>query len=590
MIIIHNTSSTREIIIIIPNLSQRKREREMATVFPVGQSAPLYTFTTTVAVIVFMILAQVAGSVFPLYDFQSFATAKDSIESVGRLAKGPYRGPAWISFALVGTAIGILGWWLNDLNVAGTYWGFKVIWVTSSILISSIPILAEIPLRLWFKKSTIRSFMVSVNLDFRHVDKEVTETDSKASVEKYNGFLFAVHYACMATLFTMSFLCLYIFPGQTLTDDINRSVIVAVGAIIAAFLLGDAFFKAAFRENSKRIITAMVDNKRVQPLNLDDLQPKSPPQNYAGLAPVSFARSEGLGFARDIPVNMLAHHIENKLIRPDTKTTLGIKDYQIIQTSPTNAILLSSKDGNALLNAVPEGSLNFERHGMLGEVNTFGKPMVDASEATDPNIKKAKENEDEIQHTKYWMFRIFEDGPLLIPFENYVMGIGKGNGLWINTPQWLSIFLSLYFLAVEMQIWRNEGAGLIAAFITLVPCFVFSQIGHERQYMQLFWLNRLAGYFCILAQRKFPYQNQTNGYTSYYLMNSTLIYDNTTVWLFDSPPPTSANSILSVRFTTWLAFTYVALWASFSIVKFFLRTVPPKGNYSPLKEGEAKGT
>jgi hypothetical protein len=555
----------------------------MATVFPVGQSAPLYTFATTVAVVVFMIMAQIAGSVFPLYDFQSFAAVRDKIDSVGQIAKGPYRGPAWISFALVGTAIGILGWWLNDLNVAGTYWGFKVIWVTSSILISAIPILAEIPLRIWFKKSTIRSFMVSINLNFRHVDKEDPE-DSDASPKKYVDFLFFVHYACLTTLFTMSILCLYIFPGQTLTDDINRSVIVSVGAIIAAFVLGDAFFKAAFRNNSKSIIDSMVANKRAQLVDLAALQPKSPPENFAGLAPISFARSEGLGFARDVPANMLAHHIENKLIRPDTKTTFGIKDYQIIQTSATNALLTSSKDGNALMNVVPEGSLNFERHGMLGEINTFGKPLEDVAENTDTGIKKAKENEDVIQHTKYWMFRIFEDGPLIVPFENYVMGIGKGNGLWINTPQWLSIFMSLYFLAVEMQIWRNEGAGLIAAFITLVPCFVFSQIGHERQYMQLFWLNRLVGYFCILAQRLFPYQNQTNGYTSYYLMNSTLIYDNTTVWLFDSPAPTSANSILSVRFTTWLAFTYVALWAAFSIVKFFLRTVPPKGNTTPHQE------
>ena len=547
----------------------------MATVFPVGQSAPLYTIGSTITVIVMMMLAQLA-----------FVVRTGKTESVGTPNENPFKWAAWRTFAFVGLAYGFCIWWWVD--TAGP-WNFKVVWVTSSVVIASAPILAELPLYLKWDEEFFRVHLgagVYVDLDSA---KAIEAAKNRMKIT-YRGFLYAVHYISLSVLILMSILCLYIFPEQIYSssnpENIPRPVIVATGVAIFVVLMVDMGVKsfdqlkvadkplssqnnedsAGLTTFTAGLINTMVANKRAQVVDLKSLQVNTPPGKFANAAPISFARTQGLAYPRDAPENMLAHKIENQLIRPDQKTTLGIKDYQIIQTNPTQAIIVSSKDGDALMNVVPGGTLNFERHGFLGPVNHGDDENLNVG--TD-SIQKVMDKEGErvkdSPHTNRFFFRIFDHEPPILAFQNYVMGIGKGNGLWINTPGMLPMFLSLYFVAIELQIWRNEGAGLMAAFITLAPCFCFAYMGHERQYLQLFWLNRLLGYFVIVTQRSFPYENGT--YTSSYLMNSTVIgAGNTTIWVYNSTL-TSPNQVVAVQFTTWLAFAYVCLWIIFFVFK-----------------------
>jgi hypothetical protein len=547
----------------------------MATVFPIGQSAPLYTIGSTITVIVMMMLAQLA-----------FTVRTGKTESVGISAENPYKWAAWRTFAFVGLAYGFcIYWWVETPGP----WNFKIVWVTSSVVIASAPILAELPLymRSIFSEDFYRVHFV-VGTEMLKFDSAAVQAAMQArKYISYRGFLYALNYISLAVLILMSILCLYILPDQvyasTTYPNTPRAAILATGVAIFVVLMVDlgaksfTFMKVAPPLASSQdsgeasstategLINTMIANKRAQVVDLKSLQVNTPPGKFANAAPISFARTQGLAYPRDAPENMLAHKIENQLIRPDTKTTFGIKDYQIIQTNPAQAIIVSSKDGNNLMNVVPGGTLNFERHGFLGPVNKGDDENLNVGEK---EIQKVMDKEGEriekAPHTNRFFFRIFDHEPPILGFQNQVMGIGKGNGLWINTPGMLPMFLTLYFLAVEMQIWRNEGAGLIAAFITLAPCFCFAYMGHERQYLQLFWLNRLLGYFVIVTQRSFPYQNGT--YTSAYLMNSTLIGDNSTIWVHNSTL-VSPSQVVAVEFTTYLALAYVCLWIAFFVLK-----------------------
>lgn len=565
------------------------------TAFPVGQSAPLYTAATMMVVIVMMMVAQLSISHSAVFH-REVTKVEPSKTPAGFEARGPFRWAAVRTFAFVCLTYGFVIYFWTAINIENN---FKYAWVTASVVISSVPIMGELVYHAMYNEMIHRQGV----LLFRRLRGNKVMVDGvplppvmeikPVKVNEYVYFLYALNYFSLTTLIVMSILCLYLFPGsgiQVYADTLARSTLVAAGAIIILFLLGDVGFKSAKKyrtggledapTQTQGLINTMIANKRAQLIELDKLQFKATPESFANLPPLSFMRSAGLAYPRNIPTNMIAHQIENKLIRPDMNTKFDVNDYSIIQHNENQAILVSSKDGEAIMDLAPGGSLNYDRHGLLGPVVIDGgndkRPVV-----RDPPIDKGvqaiqdSEGDDKKLSTDRFIFRIFDDERPILFFENYVMGIGKGNGLFINTPGWLPLFMSLYFLAVEMQIWRNEGAGLMVAMITLAPCFVFAYIGHERQYLQLFWLNRMLGYFAIVVQRNIDYQN--NGYTSTYLMNSTIIGDNTTMWLFESPQVTSPEKVLSVRFTSYLVFTWVCVWALFSIFQFFMVALPERG-------------
>lgn len=532
--------------------------------FPEGLATPLYTWGSMCMVTMLMIIAQV--------DIMGLFGASKRLYmtvEVAQRQEGPYSRPALITLALVVVTWAIVGLWWTD---TASPWGFKVAWVTASVVISTPPILAVLPYYRWGDNGDMTHAVAWFGAG------RLESAGACFGIVTYSDFVFATNYVCLGTLLIMSMLCLFMFPAAgSQIDTLPRSALVATGAMIFVLLLGDLVVKRQrFSYLTKRakqalgiktatqgLIDNMVANKRAQVIELNAPQLKTPTANFASLPPLTFSRTQGVGFPRDDPVHMLVHQVENKMIRPDRTTTLGIKDYQIIQTNENQAIVVSSKDGNALMNFVPGAELNCERHGLLAPVNHFGEDTSFVEKTVEPEIKSLAKSEK--KYTDRFFFRIFDREQPVLFYENYVLGMSKGNGVFINTPGFLPIFLSAYFFAIEMQIWRSTGIGLMVSMITLAPCFVFAYIGHERSYLHLFWLNRMLGFFIIVVQRGFGYVSPS------FIMDSTVILDTTDPWLYSSA--TNADQITSVRITTWLAFSLVLLWILGATVKFCCVTV-----------------
>lgn len=527
----------------------------MSTSFPEGIQTPVYTWGSMCTVTFFMMITQI--------DFNRIGETMRGLYTkveITQDSKGPFKWPAIFAAGLLAVSWAIVGIWWGTLGYTST-WGFKATWVLASFVISTPPLLVVLPYHIFGEKAL--SAPVAL--------KKIAPSYLLARVEKmnYSYFVYAINYMCLFTFLIMTFLSLWLWgptgSGGGQIASTARIFLLATGVEILAILLGDLVFKGMYMRNNDRtagLIDTMVANKRARALDLSkaDLKPQQL-ANFASLPPLTFARTQGIGFARDDAAHVLAHQVETQMIRPDAKTTLGIKDYNIIQTNENKAIVVSSKDADALMNCVPAAELNFERHGLLAPVNHFSDKRQTAVDRTVEN-DILKLTEAEKNDTDKFFFRIFDNEPPVLFYENYVFGFSKGNGVYVNTPGFLPIFLTVYLLAFEMQLWRSTGIGLMVSMITLAPCFVAAYVGHERSYLHLFWLNSLTGIFIIVVQRGL-------GYTTNFIMSSAVIGDITTPWLYSSA--TNADQVVSVQFTTYFAFFIVNIWIIGSAVKLFVQ-------------------
>lgn len=561
----------------------------MSAVFYLGASTPLYTFTILACVIGFMILCRVDP-----YDLVARGVGKQIITPTLGGQPIAYATPTMIlCLTIMLSYASMIEWWAQG----GITYGYKVNWIISSMVISSIPLLAEV-IGNWFGLLPIALPQVTISTTdggkagvgiVKYADAPIYKSQA------YANALYAIYLIALTALLTMSIVCMTTFYGTgQVFANVAGQFVFASGIILFVFIMFDSFFKwkntspvvvpsavpsvdptykvggmpsvpvvgmmnVSGLTKTQELIAALEEKNDVQSITLSKLKLKENMESFKDLPSLSFARTGSLTFPRDVPENLFLHQMEREQLRPSNQKALDHKDFVAIQTNPDKVLLMSSQKARAFLEEVPGGQLNFPRTGILDNALTTG----------------------ELKGTRNGFFwRIFDDEPGVIVYPAGVLGFGPGNGVSVNIPACVAWFLSIYFLAADIQIFRDSGYGLVFSMLVNLPAFCFYLVEHEQSYIPNMFLNRMVACAIVVVARTINLGNTS------YLMTQEVLYNTTTPWMQDTSIDTAGElgAIITVSFTSYLVFVSLCLWALYSLVCLLYLAWFAKTGYKPLEQ------
>jgi hypothetical protein len=267
--------------------------------------------------------------------------------------------------------------------------------------------------------------------------------------------------------------------------------------------------------------------------------------------------------------NALLHHIENK-IKAEQNPSVSIKNFVGVHVPLTNEVLvLNDDEAHELYKASASGELNYVKYGILKSVNnTSVKNAQDAINeyegAENSNLKELLSTRNE-KFQKMGLTMLGFSDPVESPvlkYNTHIMGFGVGNGTWYNYPLWMAFCITVLTLAADIAIWGDGGAGLIDWLICTFSPFFFALLGYEGSWYQIFIRFMAIGSALIVLQGWFTYPGPKQ-----YLMDVTVVYSNSSVWLQNSTYTTTnvfdeqVPSYVSIFFVAAYCIGYIILLA-----------------------------
>jgi hypothetical protein len=396
--------------------------------------------------------------------------------------------------------------------------------------------------------------------------------------------MYVLYMVSLTALLVMSVLCLTIFygPGQVLANVAGQFV-YATAIMIWFIVFIDSLTKWNLMSNKKPptdqsvpllkeppsveglgttrgIIAQLEEKNNVKSIDLSKTTLTDNLQNYKNLPPLTFHRMPSQTFSRDVPENLFLHQMEREQLRPGNTGALDHKDFVAVQTSADKVLLMNPQKAKIFLEQVTGGELNFPRTGLLG--HAIKDEVVKYKDEDGKEVDKDVDDIVDRETSNIFFYRVWDNQPGVIRYYEKVLGIGPGNGIFVNAPAYLPFLLTVYFLAVDIQIWRDSGYGLVFSLITNLPAFCFCLMERQRHYIPLMFLNRMLGVAAIVvAGLNITYVNSKK-----YLMTTDVLYDNSTIWMQNASYANPVNTteelgaVVSVSFTSYFAFISAIVW------------------------------
>jgi hypothetical protein len=512
-----------------------------------GPSPPLYTLLAGVFIIL--------GIYTSLVDLAALRNAaKDilytpkGIETMGWKTKLTLV-PVALACGWFAYAVGVTSWWYNQTT---TVRNFKAIWLISPLYIY----MSVCFLHLMDHLSAWAS--VKAMLDR-------TVPGASDMMKRYrlgaNGWaftLYAFSVLALSTHILMSIMCLYYFTGGVeQPSSTTRSFTVATGAILLAILMIEMVIVLRLKRGTTVASNFYEGLAQNGAMRLKGVQLKQDLSKLEGKT-VKFGPTGDQLFPASDPNVAMMHHIEQQVLAKGPQYGLSVKNYAVVQNGFENDYLVLSQEMAAkMLSQDPISHVDRIKYGMMGYDDfkyEFTAGPLTGKEAAKVNYFLAyRPTSGGLLHRSYG------GEPPILRFTDHVCGNGYGYGIWYNYSCWLGYLFTLYMLTINIQVYRDGGTGLVYTIIGCLPALFMSMFGLDGQWFQLFAWNQL------LAPPVAIYPEVAQN-TNLYLMNKTIMDDNSTASLQNPYAPTIGDTY-DAQFTGYFAFASACVFLIATIAK-----------------------